>query len=305
MHMDAKQGFTMDCLPFRFTIQNSLCLVLISLAISPSHAICLADEDSREELRDKVVAAMKLYEQGEYEKTAKAMPPYANEVLQDFFPSNFDRSVKEFQQKVTAQLGPSLGSVTLIREESSGNYYYRITFADRFENGAMALQWVFYRTVKGWKVTTFNFAPLEQVLLADEQAAANLDPKSRAIAESIAKCFSEDRNGEAIDLVKKIGTPAMIATWPKHVSEQLEIKLKSETVAGNISLNEVELVKTESAGPMLTRYHYAIRRKNLAFHIQLTTYKSNDDWKVSGLTLSNDTPPTFVAVRNTHEPMAR
>ena len=192
-----------------------------------------------------------------------------------------------------------------MREEISGSSYCRLTFADRYTNGAMALQWVFYRTETDWKTTNFTYTPLDQILQADDPNVAAIEPEARVVPELIATEFSHDRNSDAILIAINQCTPNVAIGFSEKAREQLNIKLKSESATGNTPLNQLDLLKTEAAGPSLVRLSYAIRRKQYPFYFQVIMYKGNDGWKAAAFNISSDTPPTFVAKQPTIEPVAR
>ncbi len=291
------------CFETVFVILCNLGMSVFLVFFSPS--IASADDEAINALKSQVVSAMKRFEKGEIEQAAKELPPYANEVLREYFPANLLRTFDEYQAKAKTNFGEALGDVSLVREEASGNSYCRLTFADRYTNGAMALQWVFYRTETDWKTTNFTYTPLDQILQADDPYVANVEPEARVVPELIATAFSHDRNSEGIMIAIKHGTPNVAIGFPEKVREQLNIKLKSESATGNTPLNQLDLLKTEAAGPSLVRLSYAIRRKQYPFYVQVIMYKGNDSWKPAAFNISSDTPPTFVAKQPTTEPVAR
>ena len=81
--------------------------------------------------------------------------------------------------------------------------------------------------------------------------------------------------------------------------QRVALAVQLDAINGNPPLNDYELIKSETTGPNLVRFHYVIRRKTQGHHVHLTFYISKEEWKSIGWTWSNEGPPVFVAREGT------
>jgi hypothetical protein len=240
-----------------------------------------------EELKSKIIAASKVLETGDFDAFVTSLPGWDANKKGTI---DFLTLANEKRRVLPEKLGEPLSCVELVREEMCGTSFCQLCFAERFTSGLVFWRIIYYRGEDGWQPKHLHFNNGEFGLQVSPSTKAKLDERPREIAESIMKDIVSDKVSEVTAALEKATPPES-----KVQLQRIALTVQLEAINGNVSLNDYELTKTETAGPSLVRYYFVSRRKNQGHHVQLTFYRSKEDWMLTGWAWSNEAQPTFVA----------
>ena len=248
--------------------------------------------DDYEGLKAKVVSAMKFLEEGNLDGFVNALPGASTKGTETM---NFLKTAKGARLALPESVGAPLLRVALIREETSGTSFCQFSIEEGYTNGMVLWRLVYYRGENGWQPRHIHFNPGEIGLQVSPATTAILDKKPQEIADAIMRDLCSDKVAEGMGTLAKDSLPNITASAKGTDGQRVALAVQLDAINGNPPLNDYELIKTETTGPHLVRFHYIIRRKTQGHHVQLTFYKSKEEWKSIGWTWSNEGPPVFVA----------
>ena len=275
----------------RLIIVNSIFALTLGLV---SH---LAAEDSStdsryEELKAKVVSASELLALGDLDGFVKGLPGVSPN---DSKTADFIKTAKGARLALPESIGASISRVALIREESSGKSFYQFSIEEGYASGMVLWRLVYYRGENAWQLRHIHFNPGEAGLQDSPENTSKLDQAPKELADLVMQDFSRDNVVDGVARLVKSSHPKIAANANGTDVQRIALTVQLDAINGNPSLNDYELIKTETTGPHLVRFQYIIRRKTQGHHVHLTFYKSDQEWKTTGWHYSNDGQPVFVA----------
>jgi hypothetical protein len=269
------------------------CTLAMTLALANcSNATDSSNDSSYEELKAKVVSASKILEEGNLDGFVNALPgtQLAGTEMMDFL-----KKAKGTRLALPESVGAPLFRVALIREENSGTSFCQFSIEECYTNEMTLWRLVYYRGENGWQLRHIHFNPGEIGLQVSPKTTAILDKNPEETANTIMRELCSDKVVEGLEALTKDSHPNIAASAKGTDAQKIALSVQLDALNGNPPLNDFELIKTETTGPHLVRFHYIIRRKKQGHHVQLTFYKSKEEWKAIRWNWSNEGPPFFVA----------
>lgn len=277
------------------TIVNCTFMAMLALA-NCSNATDDSNDSNYEELKAKVVSASKFLEEGNLDGFVNALPGTNTKGTEM---ANFLKTAKGARLALPESVGAPVFRVALIREETSGTSFCQFSIEECYTNEMVLWRLVYYRGENGWQLRHIHFNPGEIGLQVSPMTTAILDKTPNETADAIMRDLCSDKVAEGFQTLTKDSHPNIAVSAKGTDAQRIALSVQLDAINGNPPLNDYELIKTETTGPHLVRFHYVIRRKKQGHHVQLTFYKSKEEWKSIGWNWSNEGPPVFVAREST------
>ncbi|MCE3017790.1 MAG: hypothetical protein LW870_18185 [Pirellula sp.] len=267
-------------------------------------AICFAStpsEVSYEKVKKQLSIACDWLAKGEIEKFVESLPAGTHSVEADSeFRTKFQGILQNQKANIVERYGISLGDVSYVREEASGAYWRKIGYLQRFAKGACYWYFLLYRVEDQWRLTKVQFDPVEAGFTNEPNAISAKDSEPMKLADKFAELFAKDAISEAIETFQSSSELKIDETAVK----KLDLTMKLDTLNGNPTRNEFEIVQAETVGPNAVRYHYIIPRLKSASQLQVTLYNGERGWQFYGWSVTNDAPKAYT-VMSTNAPLVR
>ena len=259
-------------------------------------AICLGStpsEVSYEKVKKRISTACDWLAKGDIEKFLESLPEGAHSAEADGeFRTKFQGLLQSQKGTIVEKYGASLGDVSYVREEASGAYWRKIGYLQRFAKGACYWYFLLYRAEDQWRLTKVQFDPVEAGFTNEPDAISAKESEPMKLADKFAELFAKDAISEAIETFQSNSELKIDET----VVKKIDLTMKLDTLNGNPTRNEYEIVQAETVGPNAVRYHYIIPRLKNASQLQVTLYNGEKGWQFYGWSVTNDAPKAYTAM---------
>lgn len=274
-------------------MKSILCLLLCFHFLSGACSAIVTSEDSYEKVKKQLSTACDWLAKGDIEKFVESLPEGTHSKEADGeFRTKFQGILQNQKAAIFEKYGESLGDVSYVREEANGAYWRKIGYLQRFAKGGCYWYFLLYRVEDEWRLTKVQFDPVEAGLSNDATVLAAKDSEPMKLANKFAELFAKDAISEAIETFQSRSELSIDET----VVKKIDLTMKLESLNGNPSRNEYEVVQAESVGPNAVRYHYTIPRLRNASQLQVLLYNGEKGWQYYGWNVTNDVPKAYTAV---------
>lgn len=246
-----------------------------------------------DELAAKAIEGMELIARRSVAQAADVLIPSPTKKE---FQKLFVQQIEVAHSTFLKSLGNATGAVELVSDEIAGKSYRRLTIVEKFQFGLCGYRLVFYKTADGWQLVHFNLANAETLL------TQNKDPKVEeffsepiAISMKIGEFFANDKVSEAMEEIKSYSIEPVQRSVTTELVERLSISRRLNTLNGNSSLREIEILTCEVLGKAMVKVHVVQRQKENGNNMFFTFFNVEGEWRICTFSFEQPTVPVFEA----------